>query len=472
MIGQTLGHHRILEKIGAGGMGEVYRARDQQLERDVAVKVLPAGSGTDPAAQARLLREARTASKLNHPHVCTIHEVGQADGLAYIVMEYVQGRPLSQIIRIQPLPLEQALRYGSQIADALAHAHEYGIIHRDLKSSNIVITPDGRAKLLDFGLAAPLRRAELDQSTRSQLLPLESGTVSGTLVYMAPEVLRGDEGDERSDLWALGVVLFEMATGELPFTGKTAFELSAAILYEPPGLLPARVPAGLRMLIRRCLEKDPGQRYQQAAEVRAALEVLQPGAAPIPTAPRARPSRRMLYKTRTTLRGNWKLLAALTIPTTIVSAVINLGSSSPVAWGALGKAVAITFVVSTAVLIWFLTKWSFLVYPDRLRLQRRWRVIEIPFENIETLELIAWKAWAWADWWQPLALVLQPGYAKLGEIQTLKLRGLRQVVRVRCVGLGRRKGYYLDMDHPERFLHALNRALTSYRGPRVPNPPH
>ncbi|HKZ53715.1 MAG TPA: serine/threonine-protein kinase, partial [Candidatus Acidoferrales bacterium] len=152
MIGRRLGHFRITEKVGSGGMGEVYRAHDEQLDRDVAIKVLTASSFSDSTAQARLLREARTASKLNHPHICTIHEVGEADGQTYIAMELVEGQPLSALLARGALPAEQVLHYGLQLAEALAHAHERGVVHRDLKSANVVITPEGHAKVLDFGL--------------------------------------------------------------------------------------------------------------------------------------------------------------------------------------------------------------------------------------------------------------------------------------------------------------------------------
>jgi TolB-like protein/tRNA A-37 threonylcarbamoyl transferase component Bud32 len=291
MIGQRLAHFRIVEKIGAGGMGEVYKAHDEQLDRDVAIKVLPAGSFRDPAARARLLREARTASKLNHPHICTIHEVGEADGQAYIAMELVEGQPLSARLAGGALPPEQVLRYGLQLADALAHAHQRGIIHRDLKSANVIITPEGRAKVLDFGLAKRLSGEELTEATTQTMDSLTGpGTVVGTLAYMAPEQLRGRPADARSDLWALGVMFYEMAAGERPFQGRTGFELSSAILSQPPPPLPPRPqgapPAELEAVIERCLEKDPAQRYQRSEEVRAALEAVQSGRAIAPVAPR------------------------------------------------------------------------------------------------------------------------------------------------------------------------------------------
>ncbi|MGH9556576.1 MAG: protein kinase domain-containing protein [Terriglobales bacterium] len=276
MIGQTLGHYRVLEQIGAGGMGVVYRAHDERLDRDVALKVLPADSFQDESARARLLREARTASRLNHPHICTIHEVGEADGQAYIAMELVEGQPLSGKLLSGPLPAAEVLRLGLQLAEALAHAHERNIVHRDLKSANVVITPEGRAKVLDFGLAKRMREdAAGDGATQSQLSLTQPGSVVGTLAYMAPEQLRGQPADARSDVWALGTVLYEMATGARPFQGQTGFELSSAIMNRPPAPLPGKVPIELKAVIERCLEKEPERRYQRGGEVRAALETLQ-----------------------------------------------------------------------------------------------------------------------------------------------------------------------------------------------------
>ena len=256
-------------------MGVVYRAYDTRLERTVALKLLGEGLAAGETPRRRLLEEARSASALNHPHICTIYEAGEAEGQAYIAMEHVDGRPLSALVANEALPVEALLRYATQIAGALAHAHERGIIHRDLKSANVVITPEGRAKVLDFGLARRLQEAEVSEATQSQASLEEAGAIAGTLRYMAPEALRGGQADARSDLWALGVLLYEMATGQLPFRGKTGFELSAAILRESPAALPRSVPAGLRAIIQRCLAKEPGQRYQRAGEVWAALEAVQ-----------------------------------------------------------------------------------------------------------------------------------------------------------------------------------------------------
>ena len=293
------GAFEVLARLGAGGMGEVYRARDTRLDREVALKVLPPDTVTDDEARARLLREARLASKLNHPHVCTIHEVGEADGQLFIAMELVEGESLAERLAGGALPREQVLRYGVQIADALAHAHERGVVHRDLKSANIVLTAAGRAKVLDFGLAKQLVEKNLSKvMTMSQASLTTPGTVAGTLAYMAPEQLRGRPADARSDIWALGIVLYEMAAGRRPFQGPTGFALSAAILNEPPAPPPpAATPlVALAAILERCLAKEPGERFQRAGELRAALETAQAsdGVTRVPTARTAvgAPSRR------------------------------------------------------------------------------------------------------------------------------------------------------------------------------------
>lgn len=292
-VGQRLAHYRILTKIGAGGMGEVYRAHDERLGRDVAIKVLPDSSFSDPAAHARLVREARTASKLNHPHICTIYEVGESNGQAYIAMELVEGQTLSAQLATGPLPADQVFRYGLQLADALAHAHDRGVVHRDFKSANVVITPEGRVKVLDFGLAKHLSGEESVQTTTQASLTAP-GTFVGTLAYMAPEQLGGQQADPRSDVWALGVVLYEMVSGARPFQGHTHFELSSAILRELPMRLPSHVPTELTVVIERCLEKELARRYRQGSEVRAALQAIQMGAAPASVVWRSRLARRRL----------------------------------------------------------------------------------------------------------------------------------------------------------------------------------
>jgi serine/threonine protein kinase/photosystem II stability/assembly factor-like uncharacterized protein len=277
MIGQTLGQYRVLDRIGEGGMGVVYRAQDEVLHRDVAIKVMTSAV-LGQLGREQLLREAQTASALNHPNICTIFQVGEtADGF-FVVMELVEGEPLHVLAGKTAMTVEAVTRYGVQIADALAHAHERGVVHRDLKGDNVIVTPDGRVKILDFGLARRLDPGQVDEATRSYASAQRDHAISGTLPYMAPEVLGGNRGSYPCDLWGLGVILYQIVAGQLPFQGNTAYELSAAILREPPAPLPGTVPAGLAATIMRCLTKQPERRYQRASEVRAALETLRTAA--------------------------------------------------------------------------------------------------------------------------------------------------------------------------------------------------
>ncbi len=273
--GDRIGRYRIVHLIGSGGMGEVYLAEDTELQRRVAIKLFTRDLPDADAGRDHLLHEARAASALSHPNVCTVFEVGEDDGRAYIAMEYVDGRTLDALIAARDLPTERVVRYGAQIAEAVAHAHENAVIHRDLKSANVVITHDGRAKVLDFGLASTATDSA-DPATRD-VTSAEMGRVSGTLSYMAPETLRGRPADARSDIWAIGVILYEAATGHLPFRGETSFEVSTAVMKESAEL-PGDSSPGLRAVILQCLQKAPGERYQSAAEVRAALDALQSGA--------------------------------------------------------------------------------------------------------------------------------------------------------------------------------------------------
>jgi serine/threonine protein kinase len=277
MIGEKLGPYRLTAKIGEGGMGVVYRARDEELNRDVAVKVLAAGM-LEHLGKDHLLREAQTASALNHPNICTIYQIGRVDDGFYLVMELVEGQPLDEMARSSRFTTEAVTRYGVQIADALAHAHDRQIVHRDLKGANVVIKPDERVKVLDFGLARRLEQATVDAITRSLASAERDRSMVGTLPYMAPEVLAGEIGSYQSDIWALGVLLYEAVTGQLPFDGSTVYRLSAAILHELPRPLPSNVPPGLSAVIMRCLAKDLKDRYQRAGEIRSALETIQSAA--------------------------------------------------------------------------------------------------------------------------------------------------------------------------------------------------
>ena len=289
-------------------MGIVYRAHDEKLERTVAIKVVGRASGATPTDRARIVEEARAASGLSHPNICTVYKTGDINGQAYIAMEFVDGKPLSESIPAGGLATDAVARYGIQIADALAHAHKRGVIHRDLKTANVVISPDGRAKVLDFGLARRVPSELATTVTRSSDSQPVQG-IAGTLAYLAPEVLLGNIADERSDIWSLGVLLHEIAAGELPFKGRNEFDLTAAILREPAPALPPSVPPIIRAIIQRCLAKEPSQRYQQAGEIRAALEAVQSDVGHVATPIAAG-------------RPPWQIVAALLIVVAAVAAFI------------------------------------------------------------------------------------------------------------------------------------------------------
>lgn len=286
LAGTVLSHYRLIARLGAGGMGVVYRAHDIELDRDVAIKLLPSDLTADPRARAALLREARTASQLNHPHICTIHEVGQAGDRLFVAMELVEGKPLRDLIPPGGLADETAGRYGAQIARALAHAHAAGVVHRDLKTANVVVGPGGQAKLLDFGLSRSVAEEAAGGTASS------TGVVAGTPQYLAPEILMGARPGVAGDIWGLGVVLHEMCSGQLPFPATHVGGAVTAILHSSPAELPEHVGEGLRSVVARCLAKEPGQRYQRAEEVAAALEALFPGATGTTPARRRGPGRR------------------------------------------------------------------------------------------------------------------------------------------------------------------------------------
>jgi TolB-like protein/Tfp pilus assembly protein PilF/tRNA A-37 threonylcarbamoyl transferase component Bud32 len=276
MIGRKLGHYTIVDVVGSGGMGEVYRARDERLERDVAVKVLRPGALADETARRRFRREALALSRINHPHIATVHDFDTDEQLDFLVMELVAGRPLTDRLASGPLPESEVIRLGTELARALAAAHEAGVIHRDLKPGNLRLTPEGELKVLDFGIARLLKPSG-DMADATALPTLDDRGPLGTLPYMSPEQVRGAEADARSDVYAAGAILYEMATGRPLFPGHTGYELSEAIVRRTPPLpttLNPMLSIALESVVLKAIDKDPARRYQSARELLAALEPL------------------------------------------------------------------------------------------------------------------------------------------------------------------------------------------------------
>jgi serine/threonine protein kinase/tetratricopeptide (TPR) repeat protein len=288
--GSRLGPYEIIASLGKGGMGEVYRAKDARLGRDVAIKVLPADVAADPDRLARFEREAKSVASLNHPNIVVLHSIEEAEGVRFLTMELVEGEPLDRLVTAGGMPLVRLLDLAIPLADALSAAHQKGVVHRDLKPANVMLSKDGRIKVLDFGLAKLTSDEFAPGATQAPTMesPISSvGQVVGTVPYMSPEQLRGDPTDARTDLFALGVVLYELATGKRPFGGASAVEISSAILRDPPPpprSVRADLPPDLDRIIGRCLAKDPERRVQTAKDVRNELELVRrivgPGGAP------------------------------------------------------------------------------------------------------------------------------------------------------------------------------------------------
>lgn len=276
--GTKLGSYEIQSPLGAGGMGEVYRSRDLQLGREVAIKVIPSSLARDPDRVRRFEQEARAAAALNHPNILAVYQMGTYEDAPYLVSELLEGGTLREQLLRAPLPLRKAVEYGKQTAHGLAAAHEKGIVHRDLKPENLFVTRDGRVKILDFGLAKLTQtRAHAAEAGAPTVTSTDPGVVMGTVGYMSPEQVRGDATDYRTDLFSLGLVIYEMLTGKRAFHKPTSAETMSAILNEDPPAIsqiaPAMPPA-LQRVVERCLEKNPAQRFQSASDLAFALEAL------------------------------------------------------------------------------------------------------------------------------------------------------------------------------------------------------
>src|ERR1700730_6038228 len=323
-VGTRLGVYEILSAIGAGGMGEVYRARDTKLGRDVAIKVLPEAFAHDPDRLSRFQREAKMLASLNHPNIATIHGLEQSGDASYLVMELVSGETLAERVRAGPLGIEEALTIAKQIAEALEAAHEKSIIHRDLKPANVKVTPEGKVKVLDFGLAKAFAgdstSTDPSESPTLSMAATTQGVILGTAAYMSPEQAEGKAVDKRSDMWAFGCLLYELLTGKAAFQGEGVHDILASVVRAEPdwSLLPDATPQTVRTLLRRCLQKDKTSRLRDAGDAR--IEIQEALAAPLAAGTRAAPTPRRTFP-RWAL---WSGFACLGVAVIVVLAVWKL----------------------------------------------------------------------------------------------------------------------------------------------------
>jgi eukaryotic-like serine/threonine-protein kinase len=329
MIGQTVSHYRVLGKLGGGGMGVVYEAEDLKLGRHVALKFLPENLTGDPKTLERFEREARAASLLNHPNICTIHSIEDNDGHPFIVMEKLEGESLKQRIHAGVMPLDQVLDISIQVADALAASHAKGIVHRDIKPANIFITPSGQAKVLDFGLAKLLHNVGTDDDAGADNSLTAVGVIPGTAVYMSPEQARSEEIDFRSDLFSFGVVMYEMSTGKKPFAGNNSLATLDQVLHQkpvPPRDLNPKLPVEMQGIIGKAMEKDRNHRYQSANEMKSDLQLLRRETESGLTKPASGQTAKLRFNTGTFGRRSsrwqlWLLLGTLAVLATVLAAV-------------------------------------------------------------------------------------------------------------------------------------------------------